>query len=107
MSSRWFLIDQTAAQQLTQVTATPGKIISLPLSAVPEQWQRIPGVVSYFASGYIAPDAQPTLTVGGQQILLRTEGDTQKGYRWLFATSSDRNVPVESMFGPAPYSDKK
>jgi hypothetical protein len=80
MSSRWFPIAHAAAQQLTQVTATPGQIVSLPMSAVPERWQ-LPGAVSYFASRYIVPNVQPTLTIGGEQVFLRTEGDTLKAYR--------------------------
>jgi hypothetical protein len=119
MSSRWFPIAHAAAQQLTQVTATPGQIVSLPMSAVPECWQ-LPGAVSYFASGYVVPQAQPTLTIGGEQLVVRTDVDLQKGYRWLFATSSDSNVycrgpfkdfaahhspisapaPITGMFGP-------
>src|SRR5207249_8720617 len=91
MSNRWFQIEHAAAQQLTQVTASPGRIVSLPMSAVPVAWQ-LPGAASYFASGYLVPQAQPTLTVGGEQVVLRTDRNTLKAYRWLFATSNDGNV---------------
>jgi len=119
MPNRWVRVDVVAAQRLTQVTATPGQIVSLPMSAVPERWQ-LPGAVSYFASGYVVPQPQPTVTVGGEQVLLRTNGDTQKADRWLFATSIDSIVycrgpfkdfaahhspmsqpaPISAMFGP-------
>ena len=125
MSNRWFLIDQAAARsrRLRPHRARSSRCRFGRSGAVAAYtWSRL-----VLCERLIAPDAQPNLTIGGEQVVLRTKGDTQKGYQWLFATSNDRQVyclgpfknfaahhsptsqpaPVESMFGPVPSSDKK
>lgn len=53
----------------------------------------MPGALSYFVSGYVSPVALPQgVTVGGEMVVVRTEGDLGKAYNYVFATSSDGQV---------------
>ena len=96
-SSRWFQLDQAAVMQLTHLTSTPGQIVRLPLSAAPVQ---LPGASAYYASSYIVASTLPSMTIGGELVEIRSHGETQKGYRWLFASSSDGNV-----YGRGPFKN--
>lgn len=94
------------------------------LGPYPEQLKLISGVASYYASGYVSPQALAQgLSVGGEMLVARTESATTKNYNFLFATSSNGNVyfagpfkgfghhvtqgqsiPVNSLFGNTPFS---
>ena len=50
----------------------------------------MPGAISYFVSAHAAPKVvAPTITVGGEMAVLRTEAGLRKAYNYVFATSSD------------------
>lgn len=87
---RWTRIDSAAAEKLTEVTSFPGRVFPLEVKDLPENLKGMPGAVSYFASGYVRPmPSSPSVTVGGEFGVLRTDGDLRKGYNYVFATSTD------------------
>lgn len=90
---KWTPIDPAAAEKLTEVTSAPGLVFPLPTGALPKNVQRMPGVVSYYASAYTSPlPISPTVTIGGEMAVMRTDGDLRKGYNYVFASSSDGRV---------------
>jgi len=105
--TRWIRIDPSHAEQLTRATSAPGSVFELATSALPAGLTQMQGAVSYFASGYTAPvTSQPGLSVGGEMLVLRTEGQTLKAYAHVFATSSDQQVYFAGnyKFFPGHYS---
>jgi hypothetical protein len=98
--SKWTKIDLAAAEKLTEITSAPGHVFHLRVEDLPKNL-RMPGAVSYFASGYSAPvTAGSAVTVGGEFGVLRTEGDLRKAYNFVFATSSDG-----ALYFNGPYKD--
>jgi hypothetical protein len=122
---KWHKMDEIAASELTKVTETPGVVYPVPITLAPTDLQQIKGAVSYYVSGYITPIVmQQGLTIGGEQVIERTEGELTKEYNFVFATSSDSNVyyngpyknfvghhlndassvPIKSLFGHSPFN---
>jgi hypothetical protein len=126
-TSKWHQIDQAAVIKLLEVTQTPGLVVPLSTTALPNSLQPIPGAISYYASAYLTQVPSPVVTIGGEMVVVRTDGDLAKGYNYVFGTSSNGNVcfagpekyfdahhspssnpaRVESMFGHFPSSPKK
>jgi hypothetical protein len=123
---KWHQMDEIAASDLTKMTKSPGNIFTLPIDSAPSNLQQMPGAVSYFVSDYIMPQVVMNgLSIGGEIVIARTEGETLKAYNFVFATSSDGYVyfngphkdfenhhinknspiPIESLFGHTPFSD--
>jgi hypothetical protein len=87
---KWTQLDLAAAEKIAAATNTPGMILALPLSALPKGVAGMPGAMSYFVSAYTAPRVvAPTITVGGEMAVLRTDAGLRKAYNYVFATSSD------------------
>jgi len=97
-------------------------------AGLPDKLKPIPGVASYYVTGYASPQALSNgLTVGGELLVARVESGTTKNYQFVFATSSDRNayysgpykgfkdhhvesgqsISVNSLFGHTPFSTAK
>jgi hypothetical protein len=98
--AKWTPIDQEAAEQLTAATTAPGVVFPVPVSALPKNLKPMPGVVSYFVSAHTAPIPTPTLTVGGEMAVVRTDGGVGKAYNYVFATSNNGQVCFNG-----PYKD--
>ncbi len=97
---RWTPIDQDAAAKLTAASAAPGIVFPLPLSALPKNIQPMPGVVSYYVSAHTAAIPTPTVTIGGEMAVARTDRAVQKNYNYVFGTSSNGQVCFNG-----PYKD--
>jgi hypothetical protein len=93
--------ERAAAEKLTQATSNPGVVFSIGTSGLPPGLQAMQGAVSYFVSGYTNNVPLPQgVTVGGELVVVRTEGDLGKAYNYVFATSSDGQVCIN---GPHKY----
>jgi len=121
---KWYAMDEAAARALTTVTSSPGTVYPLTTTALPERLKSITGVASYYVTGYVSTQAlEQGITVGGEMLVARVEGDTTKNYNFVFATSSNglafytgpfkgfghhvvdgQSVPVNSLFGNTPFS---
>ena len=98
---KWHQMDEAAARALTEATEDPCGVFPMPPSSVPESLQKIDGIGSYFASGYVTPQIMHQgLSLDGEIVIARTEGATAKAYNFVFAKSSDGNV-----FFAGPYKD--
>ncbi len=122
--TQWHTMDAIAAQALTTITDSPGVVYPMASAELPDKLKPIPGVASYFVSGYVSPNALAQgLTVRGEMLVARVESGTTKNYQFVFATSSDgnvyfagpykgfghyitsgQNIPVNSLFGNTPFS---
>lgn len=120
------MIDSAAAQALTTFTNSPGVIYPVGTNALPVQLKQMPGVASYYVSGYVNPQVLANgLTVGGEMLVARIDGATTKNYNYVFGTNSNNNVqftgpfkgfghhvmsgqsvPVNSLFGNTSFSNR-
>jgi hypothetical protein len=99
--SKWTELDHAAGEEIAVATNTPGQILVLPLTALPNGIAKMPGAISYFVSAYTAPKVvSPALTVGGEMAVLRTDAGLRKAYNYVFATSSDGKL-----YFNGPYKD--
>jgi hypothetical protein len=94
---------------------------------LPHQLHRIPGVSSYYVSGYTTGVPLPQgITVGGEMLVARSDQNLTKNYQFVFGTSSNgqvcyagpfknfpghhvssgQSVVVSSLFGNTPFSTK-
>lgn len=123
---KWTTVDSTAAMQLTLSTNSPGVVYPVASTAIPHQLQGIPGVSSFYVSGYVTPQPLSNgVTVGGEFVVARSDGALTKNYNFVFGTSSDgtvryngpykgfghhvssgQSVDVNSLFGQTPFSTK-
>ena len=121
---KWHPVDQVAARELTIATNSPGVVYPMGTTALPEALKGMPGVSSYYVSGYLSPQATPQgLSVGGEMLVARSDGGTTKNYNYLFVTGSNgvvyfsgpykgfghhvtsgQSIAVNSLFGQTPYS---
>jgi hypothetical protein len=112
-------VDLSAGAALQMLTSATTDIVQMAMSALPVRLQGMCGVVSYYASSYRAVSTHPSMTVGGELVLVRKDGVTAKGYDYAFGTSPggevcfkgpsyrfpahhspiDRPTPVAEMFG--------
>jgi hypothetical protein len=124
---KWHTIDPRAAEALTSATNSPGLVFPMGTNQLPQQLQRIPGVSSYYVSGYTTGVPQPqSVTVGGEMLVARSDQSLTKNYQFVFGTSSNgqvcyagpfkdfaghhvssgQSVVVSSLFGNTPFSTK-
>jgi hypothetical protein len=58
----------------------------------------MPGVSSYYVSGYATGQSLPTgFSAGGEMLVTRTDGPLLKNYQWAFGVGSEGTV---AMIGP-------
>lgn len=123
---KWHAVDSAAAHALTTVTNSPGVVYPLATTSLPEPLQRMPGVSSYYVTGYTSGQSLPHgLTVGGELLVARTDGPLTKNYQFAFAVSSwgevyftgpfkgfghhvssGQEISVNSLFNQTPFSTK-
>jgi hypothetical protein len=123
---KWHPLDENAARALTAITNSPGVVYPIGTNALPQPLQGMPGVCSYYASGYATGQVLPQgLTLGGEMLVARTDGVLTKNDQFVFATSSNggvcfagpfkgyghhvssgQQVDVSSMFNQTPFSSK-
>lgn len=117
---KWTPVSQPAAAKITEATSQPGVVYPLATSALPQHLQALPGVVSYFVSGYTSGvPISAAMTAGAEIAVVRTDGSMAKAYNFVLATSSNNqvycngpykgftnhhfdattSVPIESLFG--------
>jgi hypothetical protein len=90
---KWHDIDPAAANALTAVTNSPGLVFPMGTNQLPQQLQAIPGVSSYFVSGYTTGVPLPQgVTVGGEMVVARSDSGLTKNYQFVFGTSSNGQV---------------
>jgi hypothetical protein len=90
---KWTPIDQTAVEQLSRATNSPGIVYSLGTNQLPQNLQAMPNAVSYFVSGYTsAQSAVGGVIPGGEIAVVRTAGGLSKAYQFVFGTSTDGRV---------------
>jgi len=94
VKTRWTrVVDQTAAEKLTQATLQPGVVYPLATSDLPQGLRRMQGAQSYFVSAYSTPiPTTPGVSAAGEMVVLRKDAGLAKAYNYVFATSSGGNV---------------
>jgi hypothetical protein len=123
----WHPIEEPAAEQLIAQTNSPGLVYGFRTSDLPAQLQKLPNPCSYYISGYMNTVPGPRgISVGGEILVARTDGDLTKNYQYVFGTSSGGQVvfagpfkdfeghhvrsgqqfAVSSMFNHTPFSPK-
>lgn len=120
---RWYTVDSAMAKHMTLATNSPGVVYPVASIALPQQLQAMPGVSSFYVSGYLTPQAiSSNLTIGGEMVVARSDGGLTKNYNYIFASSSDgtvcfagpfkgfghhvssgQTVEVSSLFGQHPF----
>lgn len=122
---KWHTVESTAAHVLTTLTNSPGVVYPMGTSELPARLQGMPGVSSYYVSGYTSGHPLPEgFTVGGELVVARADGALTKNYQFVFAISSEQvyfagpfkgfghhvssgqQVSVESLFNQTPFSTK-
>jgi hypothetical protein len=123
---KWHTVDSAAAHVLTTVTNSPGAVYPMTTMELPERLQGMPGVSSYYVSGYTSGQCLPQgFTVGGELVVARADGALTKNYQFVFAMSSEgqvyfagpfkgfghhvssgQQVSVDSLFNQTPFSTK-
>jgi len=99
--SRWTPINKEAVEKITAGSTSPGFVFPLPVADLPASIQPMPGVVSYYVSSYTAAISIGSgLSAGGELAVVRTDGNLNKAYNYIFASSSDGNV-----YFNGPYKD--
>ena len=87
--NNWSPVLSPAAQHLTTLTNSPGVVYPMGTNALPDSLQRMPGVCSYYISGYLQPQVVPHgFTAIGEMLVARTESITTKNYNYLVAVNS-------------------
>jgi hypothetical protein len=100
---KWTLIDQTAVEQLSRSTASPGIVYSLGTNQLPQNLQAMPNALSYFVSGYTSlQSAVGGVIPGGEMAVVRADGEISKAYQFVFGTSSDGRVCFTGPFTNFP-----
>jgi hypothetical protein len=125
-SMKWHQVDPPAANALTAVTNRPGPVYTMGSNQLPTVLQQIPGVSSYFVSGYSSNPICQNVTIGGEMLVARSDQALTKNYQYLFGTSSNgqvcfagpfknfqghhissgQQVEITCLFGHTPFSSK-
>ena len=121
----WTLVNSEAAVALTTITNSPGVVYGLPAGNLPQNLQKMPGVTSYYVTGYAPPQSlKDGVMIAGEMLVARVDGNITKNYQFVFAVSSDgaphfagpykafsghhvmsgHSIPVNSLFGHTPFS---
>jgi hypothetical protein len=124
---KWHNIDPVAAHALTCATNSPGLVFPMGTNQLPQQLHQMPGVTSYYVSGYTSGVPLPQgVTVGGEMVVARFDNGLTKNYQFVFGTSSNgqvcyagpfkgfghhvssgQSVAVNSLFGNTPFSNQR
>ena len=89
----WNECNSTMAHQLTATTYNTDKVHECPFSALPENFQNIPGLDTVYLSGYYAPlEVFPSLSATGELVSIRQDDDLIKTYNYVFAITDDHRV---------------
>ncbi len=119
----WHRVDTFAAEKLTTLTNSPGVVYPIHNAFLPEQIMKMPGVSSYYATGYTNLQFNPYIgLVAGELIVARVDANLTKNYNYVFGVSSSgdvyfsgpykgfghhitsgQSVEVKSLFGQTPY----
>jgi hypothetical protein len=117
----WTPITNSEAFALTGCTDSPGTYYSYPVSALPSQLQKMPGLYEAYASGYCYTyKDEKEVAVLGEAIAARKD-EVGKGYVYFIGLSGTQpcfagpykpqdghhydpsvGVPVEKLFGHSP-----
>lgn len=99
----WHSMEEVAAKALVAVAEVPHLVFPLQLSALPNGIQRMPGLVSAFASHYLTTQsAQGGVSALGEFAAIRTESTLGKAYNYIFGVSSDSKVYFTGPFKDFP-----
>lgn len=114
----WHPITNTAANQLTGCTLTPGKVYEFPIADIPAQLQRIPGLRSCYVSGYAGTIFEASINRIGEIAVVREDRGVKKAYQYLLGVANGvvyftgpfkdfpdhyfDAVPVENLFVAGP-----
>jgi hypothetical protein len=90
--SEWHKVNIEAAVKLTELTTNPGMVFRLDVKDAPDNFTRMEGACSYYVSIYRNPIVEGSVTIPGEMLIGRTEGDTLKNYGHYFACDADNNV---------------
>jgi len=87
---KWHSMDEIKANSLTTSTQYPQMVCAMPLSALPEGIQGMPGLVSAYVSSYILTQAaQGGVSAHGEFAAVRIDAGIGKGYNYVFGVSSN------------------
>lgn len=120
--NHWTPVNSEAAQYMTTLTNSPGVVYPFGTNAMPAGLQNMPGVSSYYLSGYVTHQAVPHgFTAVGEALVARSDGATTKNYNYLLAVNSaglmhiagpykgyghhvvpGQTIDVNSLFGQTP-----
>jgi len=102
--SKWKLIDEATAKALTKKTDAPNGVYQVPTSEIPENFKTMPGIDTFYVSGYVDPQViNQGLTLGGEMAITRIEGATAIHYNYVLASSADGKVYSMGPFKDFPY----
>lgn len=90
--SEWHKVNIESAIKLTELTSNPGMVYHLDINDAPDNFKRMDGACSYFVSIYPNPVIQGSVTIPGEMVIGRTEGETLKNYGHYFARDTNNNV---------------
>jgi hypothetical protein len=98
---RWNECNDTMAHQLTATTYNTDKLYKCPISALPLNFQKVPGLETVYLSGYCMPlEVFPSLSATGELVSVRLDDETIKTYNYVFAVTDDHRV-----FWTGPFKD--
>jgi hypothetical protein len=98
---RWNECNDTMAHQLTATTYNTDKVHECPFSALPLNFQKVPGLETVYLSGYCMPlEVFPSLSATGELVSVRLDDETIKTYNYVFAVTDDHRV-----FWTGPFKD--
>jgi hypothetical protein len=119
---KWNECSSTMAHQLTATTYLSDKVYECPASALPKNFQNVPGLSAIYLSGYCRPlEVFPSLSASGEIVTVRYDEEACKikTYNYVFARTDDnrvfwtgpfkgfdlhhiqpdREVPIDDLFG--------
>jgi hypothetical protein len=123
---KWNECNSTMAHQLTATTYLSDKVYECPTSALPKNFQNVPGLSAVYLSGYCQPlEVIPSLSATGEIVSVRYDAEASKikTYNYVFAKTDDNRifwigpfkdfdlhhiqlgseVPINDLFGNNPY----
>ena len=124
----WHLISNSEAHAVTGSTMSAGSVYPYPVTSLPSQLQKLPGLSAAYISGYATSSISPEgVAVLGELAAVREDQGTGKGYVYVFGTSGSNvyfngpykffnghhfqnvgSVPIEKLFGNVPsFPEKK
>jgi|GEM_PF-6876847 len=124
---KWNECSSTMAHQLTATTYLSDMVYECPASALPKNFQNVPGLSAIYLSGYCRPlEVFPSLSASGEIVTVRYDAEACKikTYNYVFARTDDnrvfwtgpfkdfdlhhiqldREVPIDDLFGKNPFA---